>query len=129
MALSTATYTKSASIGIDVTERKVTYTGSVAISASPGTYAAGGLTLNLGTGTLQRGVPDYVEIKSTAGSGWLYVYVPGTTIKDGKIKVLGQVPANATAGTLPLGELDVAATPATVSGDTIQVRFTCTKGR
>lgn len=129
MALSTATYTKSPSIGIDVSERKVTYTGTVAISAAPGTYAAGGLTLSLASGTLQRGVPDDVRIFSTTGSGWTYVYLPGTTIKDGKIKVLGQIPSDATTGTLPLGELDVAATPASVSGDTIRVRFTLTKGR
>ena len=129
MALSTATYTKSPSIGIDVTERKVTYTGTVAISAAPGTYAAGGLTLSLASGTLQRGVPDDVRVFSTTGSGWTYVYLPGTTIKDCKIKVMGQIPSDATTGTLPLGELDVAATPASVSGDTIRIRFTLTKGR
>lgn len=130
MALSTATYTKSPSIGIDVTERKVTYTGTVAISASPGTYATGGLTLSLASGTLQRGVPDYVEIYSLTGSGWQYAYVPGTTIKDGKIKVLG-APADsgATTTTTALAELDAAATPAGVSGDTIRVRFTLTKGK
>lgn len=129
MALSTATYTKSATIGIDVTERKVTYTGSVAISASPGTYAAGGLTLNLSSGTLQRGVPDNVEIFSKSGSGWLYRYIDGTTIKDGKIMVIGQKPTDATADTIPLTELAVAATPASVSGDTIGIRFTLTKGK
>lgn len=129
MALSTATYTKSTSIGINVSERKVTYTGSVAISAGPGTYAAGGLVLDLSSGTLQRGVPDHVQLISTAGSGWLYVYIPGTTIKDGKIKILGQKPTDATANVIPLAELDVAATPASVSGDTIKVVFTLTKGK
>lgn len=127
MALSTATYTKSATIPVDVSERCVTYTGTVAISAAPGTYATGGLTLNLASGTLQGGVPDEVRFDSAAG--YVYRYVNGTKITDGKIMVLGQEPTNAGAGVLPLTELAAGATPAGVSGDTIKIRFTLRKGK
>lgn len=127
MALSTATYTKSATKTVDVSMRKVTYYGTVAISAAPGTYAAGGLTLNLVSGTLQAGVPD--EVRFDSAGGWVYRYVPGTNITDGKIQIFGQEPTNAGADTLPLSECAVAATPATVSGDTINIAFVMRKGK
>lgn len=127
MALSTATYTKSPTKTVDVSERKVTYYGTVAISAAPGTYAAGGLTLNLVSGTLQGGVPDDVSFSSL--NGWTYYYVDGTNITDGKIKIMGQEPTSATADVIPLSECAVAATPASVSGDTIKISFTMRKGK
>lgn len=127
MALSTATYTKSATKTVDVSMRKVTYYGTVAISAAPGTYAAGGLTLNLVSGTLQAGVPD--EVRFDSAGGWVYRYIAGTNITDGKIQILGQEPANVTAGALPFTELAAGATPATVSGDTINIVFVMRKGK
>jgi hypothetical protein len=127
MALSAVTYTKSKTIPIDVSERKVTYTGAVAIGAGPGTYVQGGLTLNLASGTLQGGVPD--EVRFESANGWVYKYVAGTKITDGKIQVWGQNPTDATATVLPLTELATDTTPASVSGDTITIRFTMRKGK
>jgi hypothetical protein len=127
MADASAVYTKSATKQVDVSERKVTYYGTVAIDAAPDTYDVAGLTLNLVSGTLQGGVPD--EVRFYSANGWVYKYVAGTKITDGKIEIWGQEPTNAGAGALPLTELGAVAIPASVSGDTIEIIFTMRKGK
>lgn len=128
MATASAVYTKSKTIEPDVTLRKVTYTGTVAIDAAPDTYDDSGLTLNLASGTLQGGVPE--EVRFESANGWFYKYVAGTKITDGKIEIWGQEPSNIGIGALPLTELgDGDAIPASVSGDTITIRFTMRKGK
>ena len=93
--------------------------GTVAIAASPDTYATGGLVMDFATMTLPPGhslpvnsVPKRVRIfsnKTGTTSAYVYEYAPGTTISNGKIK--------AVAGAL--AEHSAAAVAAAVSGDTI----------
>lgn len=129
MATATATATKSTTILPDVSERCVTYYGTIAISASPDTYATGGLTLSFVSVAQQNSVPDEVRIWTDTPVGWQLCYKSGTKASDGKVLVFGYVPTDATAGTLPLGEFDNAtAIPASLSGATIKFAAKFRKG-
>lgn len=122
MALSTATATIDTSKAPDVSERYITYYGTVAISAAPGTYATGGLALSFNVaGLVNASAPVEVVFRSTAGAAtkYSYDYVPAATptIANGKIAVY-------------TGDAEVAAgaTPAGVSGDTIWFKAKFKKG-
>lgn len=92
-----------------------------------GTYPTGGDTLNLngllpGIGAGQ--IPKSVFIAGQAG--FMYQYVNGTKMADGKMKVL----VATTGGTnLPLGEHTNVTYVAGVSGDTIRARVTVETNR
>lgn len=93
--------------------------GTLAIDASPDTYATGGLAMDFAAMTLPPGmslpvntVPKRVRIfshKTGTTSDYIYKYAPGTTISNGKIVAI--------AGAL--AEHAAAAVAAAVSGDTI----------
>lgn len=128
MATATATFTRNKT-KMDVSERYVTHYGTVAIQASPATYATGGLTLDL-SAVLSNDLPEDVNINFDPPTGWLLRYSTGSTLKNGKVAIYGYVPTDATAGTLPLGEFDNAtAIPASVSGGTIKISFKTRKLR
>jgi len=128
MATATATFTRNKK-KMDVSERYVTHYGTVAIQASPATYATGGLTLDL-SAVLSNDLPEDVNIYFDAPTGWLLRYSTGSTLKNGKVLLYGNVPTDPTAGTLPLGEFDDAtAIPADVSGGTIKISFKTRKLR
>lgn len=89
--------------------------GTIAIGASPGTYPTGGFTLALNDPLIKSSrLPIWVDIKGV--NGFVYVYVPGTTTANGKLKILTGAAAQSA-----LTELSAGATPAGVSGDTIQI--------
>lgn len=88
--------------------------GTIAIGASPLTYAAGGIVMSL-LGGLIKASRTPVRVLVTGIAGYTYVYVPGTDASNGLLKVLVQ---DAVA-TNPLAEIATAAVPAGVSGDTI----------
>ena len=89
--------------------------GTLAVGASPLTYAAGGIVLNFALDPLIKSqrVPVFVEIEGRAG--YQYTYVPGTDITNGLL-MIRQSAGSAAA----FGEIPTAAIPAGVSGDTIK---------
>lgn len=127
MALSTATLTETAvttSGPSRAGSRMLEWWGTLAISASPGTYATGGLTMSFANfdAVKSSSLPVLVEIKSAhpAASAqanlYVYSYAPGTSIADGTVQIF-----TGAAAQTALTELSAGATPAGVSGDTIVV--------
>lgn len=111
MALSTATVSVVKSWGGDAAYNVM---GTIAISASPGTYPTGGYTLSLADPLIKASrLPLMVIVQGLAG--YVYVFVPGTTIANGTLKVLTGAAAQSA-----LTEFTAGATPAAVSGDTIK---------
>ena len=95
--------------------------GTIAIGASPLTYAPGGPVMDLtGVGILSSRIPEWAHIKGAAG--FLYRYIKGATNKLGTVMIFaeGAVSANA-----PLLEHTTAAIVAGVSGDTIDFYLIC----
>jgi hypothetical protein len=104
----------------DATQGLLHYVGTVAISASPATYAAKGLVMDF-TGLVDTDQPPLaVSVRSAvaAGSGatalYLYNFNPGTTPANGKLQVFTGAAAQSA-----LAELADGAVPAGVSGDTV----------
>lgn len=102
----------------DVSERYITYRGTIAVAA--GDYATGGNTLNLSTIGLNTSRPPSISAVDvfTRTSIYTYFYIPGTTLANGKLTVYdgGQV------------QLSAAATPAGVVADTIYFTIRVKKG-
>jgi hypothetical protein len=91
-------------------------TGTVAISASPAAYATGGIVMSLVNALIKaQRPPKQVDVVGKAG--YIYRYIPGTTLANGLLMIFAQT--NAAAEDAPLGELAVTAIPAACSGDTI----------
>ncbi len=89
--------------------------GTVAIDASPATYAAGGLVMSLLAPLVKASrAPLFVSVVGQAG--YIYRYVPGTDASNGKLMIFEQSGVDDT----PLDEYDdTVAIAAAVSGDTI----------
>lgn len=123
MATATAVGTEYAyPMGKDNTQRRTMTYGSVAISASPATYAAGGLAFSFASPVfdVSSQAPIDLEIKSISGSGYVYQWVKST----GKVKVFTGAAAQS-----PLTEVtDASAIPAGVSGDVLSYKATFNKG-
>lgn len=102
--------------GVDNTQRHEVLFGTIAVQASPATYATGGLAVSFQGSFLHSNsaTPLWCDVQSTTGSGYVYQYLPAT----GKVKILVQGSAEAA----PMEELAAAAVPAGVSGDTIKFR-------
>jgi len=107
--MATGTLTAALTVGVpaDTTDRYVSYYGGLTVSAAGDTYATGGVTCSLRiAGIDHSNIPERVEIwDETAGAGYEYRYIFGTTIANGKVLILGHQPAAATGGILPLDEL------------------------
>lgn len=88
--------------------------GSAAVGA--GDYATGGIVMSLAAPLVKAQRPPK-RVVVTGIAGYIYVFVPGTTIANGKLMIFAQT--NAAAEDAPLGELAVAAMPAAVIADTI----------
>jgi hypothetical protein len=117
MALSTVTATVYAyPNGMDNTQRRSIVRGTLAISASPGTYPSGGFSLatvfKLEPIRNVSGVPAGLFVYSVSGSGYTYVWIRSTN------KLMIQ--QGAASASNPNAEIPVAAIPAGVSGDTIE---------
>ena len=88
--------------------------GTLAVGA--GDYVAGGLTLSFNHADIKSSkVPDFVTILSRTGAvaaAYNFAYVPGATRDVGKLAI-GDLATNA--------DLAVAATPAAITGATIEI--------
>lgn len=89
--------------------------GNLVVTASPATYTAGGIALNLNQSDVKASrTPSDVQIQGTGG--FIYSYVKGSDNSNGKLKIFVQDGVSQN----PLAELtDASAIPAGVSGDTI----------
>lgn len=108
--------------GQDTTMRRKSTYGAAAISASPATYAAGGLVFSFAAPVfdVSSQTPIDLEIKSISGSGYIYQWVKSS----GKVKVFSGAAAQS-----PLTELtDAEAIPAGVSGDVLAYHAQFLKG-
>ncbi len=129
MADGTLTPTIDKTLPADVTDRYVTYYGSLAVSAAADTYVAGGVVLSFSGKVPNSGVPTRVEVwDEYAGLGYVYQYIKGTGIADGKLLIRGQQPSVAGAGIFPLDELGAgtAFNAAGVAIDAAVLRFAAT---
>lgn len=127
MATATATFTYHKA-KLDVSERYVTHYGTIAVQASPATYASGGLTVDL-SAVNSNDLPEDVNVRFDPPVGWVLGFDTGTTLKNGKLMLFGQEPTSATADVIALSEFGAAAIPAAVSGGTIVISFKTRKGR
>lgn len=98
--------------GIDNTQRMTIVYGTIAIGASPLTYATGGVVLSFsGLEPIKSTQnPVIVYIESVSGSGYTYEWNKAT----GKVQIFTGAAAQS-----PQTELTAGAVPAAVSGDTI----------
>lgn len=114
MATATAVGTENAfPNGRDNTQRRSFSYGTLAISASPATYATGGLVFSFANPVFDVATqtPIDVNIKSVSGSGYVYQWNKSTN----KVQVFSGAAAQS-----PLTELtNSESVPAAVSGDTI----------
>jgi hypothetical protein len=102
--------------GNDNTQRRQILMGTLAISASPGTYPTGGFSLTNvfaleANKTSNYNTPMYLTVYSVSGSGYVYAY----NRANNKLQIFTGAAAQS-----PLAELSAGATPAGVSGDTIE---------
>ena len=74
---------------------KITFTGA-------DSYVSGGITASLASPLIKSSrVPDFVAM--VGSSGYVYNYVPGTNITNGKIKIFSGALAEISAGTVAAG--------------------------
>src|ERR1700761_3045412 len=114
MATATAVGTENAfPAGKDMTQRRFHTYGSLAISASPATYATGGLAFSFASivSGVSSQTPIDLDIKSESGSGYVYLWNKSSN----KVQVFSGAAAQSPLTELTNGE----AIPAGVSGDTI----------
>lgn len=123
-ATATVTITPVGGVTVDSTKALEVVYGTIAISASPATYAQHGLTLNFSQDLIKSGLaPLWVDVQSsppagTSPSGYVYLFCPGTTPANGRLAIF-----QAAGSAAPDVELsDASAIPAGVSGDVITFR-------
>lgn len=108
---------------VDSTQSSVVIRGTLAVTASPGTYTAGGYVLDFSNidAIKSNSVPKRVLVFSarlagaTAANLFDYSFSPGTTIANGRLQLF-----TGAAAQTALTELSNGNTPAGVSGDTIE---------
>lgn len=90
---------------------------TASISASPATYTAGGIAMNLNQAAIKASrTPLYVFLNS-GSTGYVYLYIRGTDNSNGLLKIFTGAAAQS-----PLTELtDGATIPAAVSADVVHV--------
>lgn len=109
-------------MGKDNTQRRTLTYGSGATSASPATYAHGGLAIAFASPVfdVSSQSPIDLEIKSVSGSGYIYQWVKST----GLVMIFSGAAAQS-----PLTELtDAEAIPAGVSADVLSYKASFNKG-
>ena len=114
MAVATATFTENAfPKGVDNTQRHGIRFGTLAIGASPLTYATGGIAITFPAfvDTLVGWTPVWMDVTGLAG--YQYIFVPSTN----KLQI-----QTINTGTGIGAEIAASAIPAAVSGDTIVAR-------
>lgn len=95
---------------------------TLAVSASPATYTAGGIAMNLNQ-ALIKAQRTPLQVRVSGAAGYVYSFVAGSDNSNGLLKIFAQT-ASASEDD-PLGELtDASAIPAGVSGDTIKAEIT-----
>src|SRR5437660_617035 len=101
MAVATAVVTVPDNRSGRVSGNKYIVTGTVAIDASPATYAAGGITMSLAKPLIKASrAPVRVVVKGIAG--YIYSYVKGSDNSNGKLMIFEQSGVDDT----PLDEFD-----------------------
>lgn len=120
MATATATATLDTTIHKDVSERYFGVYYTVAISASPDTYANTGLTLNLAKpGVPANAVPAYVRVWSEdPADGYDFKYQRGSRIDNGLLFIMASVTVANGTGPGLVNMTNGTAIPAAISGDT-----------
>src|SRR5271166_3116209 len=96
VAVATATVNPTVLNAIENTQKSVWVRGTVAIGASPLTYATGGITMSF-TAILEQIksdlVPTYVRVwsqpaaASAAANQYVYTFLPGTTLANGVLQI------------------------------------------
>jgi len=89
--------------------------GTIAVSASPATYATGGIVCDF-TGLVKgnNSAPQFMQVLGQAG--FIYRFVAGATVSAGKFMIFVE---NTVGTNSPLAQHTVAAIGSGVSGDTI----------
>lgn len=125
-AIVTLTAGTNALSAVDQGQRDEYLYGTIAVQASPATYATGGLTVSFaGFDGVKSSYPPlevrvWSEPATGAPSGYVYQFLRGTTLATGRLAIMQSAGSAA-----PLVEItDAAAIPAGVSGDTIRFRAT-----
>lgn len=114
MAAAIATLT----VGNSWDSQKYFVGGTVAISASPATYTAGGIAFNLNQSEVKaQRTPSDVQIQGIAG--YTYSYVKGTDNSNGLLRIFVPKVTGAAADDHMIELTDALAIPAALSGDTI----------
>lgn len=94
---------------------------SLAINGTPGTYATGGIAMNLNQSNIKASrTPLNVSVRGNAG--YIYSYVKGTDNSNGLLMIFAQT-ASASEDD-PLGQLAAATMPAAVAADIITAEIT-----
>ena len=120
MAVSTTTVTVDPLTGYDETQKYQIIRGTIAVSASPGTYPTGGYAVSLVGLTTFAGPVKWCfawsqpPAASPNTSVYSYGLNPGTNLSNLVLQIF-----TGSAAQSPGAELSAGATPAGVSGDTI----------
>lgn len=122
--------TLSVSLTPDVSEKYITYFGTLAVSNAAHVYVTGGVVLSFAAVVPHNSAPVWVDIKSNGpSSGSLlntFTFVPGTAIDDGKVIIL--VANGASTGVQALQEFtnSTAFNSALIRADLDQIVFKAT---
>lgn len=103
MATATVNFVPGTVVASTVDQKTVTYFGTVTFSAAADTYLTGGLLALTGKAFLNLGpygdrTPLFVQIQTTAGSGWIYVWNTATS----KLQIFSGTSGGATSGSTEL---------------------------
>lgn len=103
MATATVKFVPGTVVQSTVDQKTVTYYGTVTFSAASDTYLTGGLLVLSGSAFLNLGpygdrTPLFVQIQTTAGSGWIYVWNTATS----KLQIFSGTSGGATSGSTEL---------------------------
>ena len=91
--------------------------GTMTFSAAADTYTSGGIPVSLALPRVKASRPPVkIEVNSRTGSGYNYVFVPGTTIANGLLKI--QVGGAAVSS--PAADIAAAAIGAPVFNDVVE---------
>lgn len=118
MAAAVATAT---AVDVEAGQKYFRVFGTVAINASPATYATGGLVMDMSQlGVPSDAVPQFVDVQSmpaagTSPSGFVYNFCPGTTQANGKLAIFESAGSAAALAEFGNGS----AIAAGISGDAI----------
>lgn len=103
MATATVNFVPGTVVSSTVDQKTVTFYGTLTFSAAADTYLTGGLLALSGKAFLNLGpygdrTPLFVQIQTTGGSGWIYVWNTATS----KLQIFSGTSGGATSGSTEL---------------------------